>query len=319
MKLNRHTLSICPSCWLEIPARIEVASSGAWMVKKCPTHGETRAMVERDPIFYAHVMALAATQIYPGYFLEITRRCNIRCPACYMDLLKDDPEEDYTIGKLLNECAVNMRHAPFILTGGEPTFRKDIVEVLTEVRKISPQGIPPRMLSNGVRLTDRKLYEAVLEQLHFPEKGIFCLNFSIHHEVTDTWRIVLEMLRSDKIKIESALVAHAKVAEAAVVGMPHEIKGQGIYAFVTTNANVEPDEALRKELIQWVRHEIGPIATPDVIHFAPALPKTRSGKIMRRLLRDVAEGRPLGDTSTLLDPSVFEAIRAAKRSEEVVH
>lgn len=116
--------------------------------------------------------------------------------------------------------------------------------------------------------------------------------------------------RMGTAEIESALVAHAKVAEAAVVGMPHEIKGQGIYAYVTTNAEVEPDEALRKELVQWVRTEIGPIATPDVIHFAPALPKTRSGKIMRRILRKIAEGDTsnLGDTSTLADPGVVDVL-----------
>ena len=118
--------------------------------------------------------------------------------------------------------------------------------------------------------------------------------------------------RMGTAEIESALVAHAKVAEAAVVGMPHDIKGQGIYAFVTTNADVEPDEALRKELVQWVRHEIGPIATPDVIQFAPGLPKTRSGKIMRRILRKIGENDigNLGDTSTLADPSVVDHLLA---------
>jgi acetyl-CoA synthetase len=118
--------------------------------------------------------------------------------------------------------------------------------------------------------------------------------------------------RMGTAEIESALVAHAKVAEAAVVGMPHDIKGQGIYAYVTLNAGEEGDEALRKELVQWVRHEIGPIATPDVIQFAPALPKTRSGKIMRRILRKIAEDAvdQLGDTSTLADPSVVDNLVA---------
>ena len=118
--------------------------------------------------------------------------------------------------------------------------------------------------------------------------------------------------RMGTAEIESALVAHHDVAEAAVVGMPHAIKGQGIYAFVTTNADVEPDEALRKALIQWVRHEIGPIATPDVIQFAPGLPKTRSGKIMRRILRKIGENDTsnLGDTSTLADPSVVDHLLA---------
>ncbi len=116
--------------------------------------------------------------------------------------------------------------------------------------------------------------------------------------------------RMGTAEIESALVAHAKVAEAAVVGFPHDIKGQGIYAYVTTNVEVEPDEALRKELIAWVRTEIGPIATPDAIHVAPGLPKTRSGKIMRRILRKIAENNvsSLGDTSTLADPSVVDVL-----------
>jgi acetyl-CoA synthetase len=107
-------------------------------------------------------------------------------------------------------------------------------------------------------------------------------------------------------EVESALVAHAKVAEAAVVGYPHDIKGQGIYAYVTLNAGEQPSEALSKELAQWVRKQIGPIATPDLIQWAPSLPKTRSGKIMRRILRKIAanEHQNLGDTSTLADPTV---------------
>jgi len=114
--------------------------------------------------------------------------------------------------------------------------------------------------------------------------------------------------RMGTAEVESALVAHAKVAEAAVVGMPHDVKGQGIYAFVTLNAGVEEDEALRAELVQWVRREIGPIATPDALQFAPGLPKTRSGKIMRRILRKIAENQvdALGDTSTLADPAVVD-------------
>ncbi len=107
-------------------------------------------------------------------------------------------------------------------------------------------------------------------------------------------------------EVESALVAHEKVSEAAVVGYPHDIKGQGIYAYVTLMSGVQPTEELRKELVQWVRKEIGPIASPDLIQFAPGLPKTRSGKIMRRILRKIAEDEygNLGDTSTLADPAV---------------
>ena len=108
-------------------------------------------------------------------------------------------------------------------------------------------------------------------------------------------------------EVESALVLHEAVAEAAVVGFPHKIKGQGIYAYVTLMTGVEPTEELRKDLMQQVRKEIGPIASPDAIQFAPGLPKTRSGKIMRRILRKIAEGelQNLGDTTTLADPAVI--------------
>ena len=114
--------------------------------------------------------------------------------------------------------------------------------------------------------------------------------------------------RMGTAEVESALVAHAKVAEAAVVGYPHDIKGQGIYAYVTLNAGEEPSDALHAELRQWVRKEIGPIATPDLLQWAPGLPKTRSGKLMRRILRKVAadDFAELGDTSTLADPGVVD-------------
>jgi acetyl-CoA synthetase len=116
-------------------------------------------------------------------------------------------------------------------------------------------------------------------------------------------------------EVESALVAHAKVAESAVVGFPHDIKGQGIYAYVTLKSGETPSEELRKELSQWVRREIGPIAQPDHIQWAPGLPKTRSGKIMRRILRKIAaeEHEQLGDTSTLADPAVVDDLVANRR------
>jgi acetyl-CoA synthetase len=114
--------------------------------------------------------------------------------------------------------------------------------------------------------------------------------------------------RMGTAEVESALVLHEAVAEAAVVGYPHDIKGQGIYAYVTLMNGVKPSEELRKELVQQVRKEIGPIAAPDVIQWAPGLPKTRSGKIMRRILRKIAaeELDSLGDTTTLADPSVVD-------------
>src|SRR5579863_3582678 len=124
--------------------------------------------------------------------------------------------------------------------------------------------------------------------------------------------------RMGTAEVESALVAHALVSEAAVVGYPHDIKGQGIYAYVTLMAGTEPTEELRKELVAWVRKDIGPIASPDQIQFAPGLPKTRSGKIMRRILRKIAEDDPasLGDTSTLADPAVVDDLVTHRRNRK---
>ena len=118
--------------------------------------------------------------------------------------------------------------------------------------------------------------------------------------------------RMGTAEVESALVAHETVAEAAVVGFPHEVKGEGIYAYVTLNSGVEYTEDLRAALRHQVREVIGPIATPDAIHWAPALPKTRSGKIMRRILRKIAtnETDQIGDVSTLADPGVVESLIA---------
>jgi len=125
--------------------------------------------------------------------------------------------------------------------------------------------------------------------------------------------------RMGTAEVESALVAHAKVSEAAVVGYPHDIKGQGIYAYVTLMAGEEPTEELRKELVAWVRKEIGPIASPDLIQFAPGLPKTRSGKIMRRILRKIAEDdfSNLGDTTTLADPAVVDDLVTNRQNKKL--
>ncbi|KJC59583.1 acetyl-CoA synthetase [Bradyrhizobium sp. LTSPM299] len=124
--------------------------------------------------------------------------------------------------------------------------------------------------------------------------------------------------RMGTAEVESALVAHPKVSEAAVVGFPHDIKGQGIYAYVTLMTGIEPSSELQKELVVWVRKEIGPIAAPDVIQFAPGLPKTRSGKIMRRILRKIAENEvgALGDTSTLADPAVVDDLIRNRHSQK---
>ncbi len=125
--------------------------------------------------------------------------------------------------------------------------------------------------------------------------------------------------RMGTAEVESALVAHAKVSEAAVVGYPHDVKGQGIYCYVTLMSGQEPDDSLKKELRDWVRQEIGPIASPDLIQFAPGLPKTRSGKIMRRILRKIAEDdfSNLGDTSTLAEPAVVDDLIENRQNRAV--
>jgi acetyl-CoA synthetase len=125
--------------------------------------------------------------------------------------------------------------------------------------------------------------------------------------------------RIGTVEVESALVAHASVAEAAVVGYPHAVKGQGLYAFVTLKSGVAPSDELRDELMRWVRREIGAIAAPDAVQWAPGLPKTRSGKIMRRVLRRIAadDGSDLGDVSTLADPAVVEALLSDRRAAAV--
>jgi acetyl-CoA synthetase len=122
-------------------------------------------------------------------------------------------------------------------------------------------------------------------------------------------------------EIESALVGHPKVAEAAVVGYPHDIKGQGIYAFVTLKAGIASSDELKRELALWVRKEISAIAQPDLIQWAPGLPKTRSGKIMRRILRKIAENQTdaLGDTSTLADPNVVSDLVANRENHRAAN
>ena len=119
-------------------------------------------------------------------------------------------------------------------------------------------------------------------------------------------------------EVESALVAHKKVSEAAVVGYPHDIKGQGIYCYVTLKNGVEANDTLKKELVATVRKVIGPTASPDLIQFAPGLPKTRSGKIMRRILRKIAEDdyTALGDTSTLADPTVVDDLVSNRQNRK---
>lgn len=201
MILNRQTVSLCPTCYKEVPATVRVGADGVWMTKVCSEHGMTRAMVERDPVFYMFVSGLNSPSIYDGYFIDVTRQCNLRCTYCYYPLEKKDPEGLFTIERLVQECAVNVHRAPFIFTGGEPTFRPDIVDLVKAVKRVGPV----EMLTNGVRLADPVFYDELMPELMNAD-GTANLNLSIHDDQSDKWRTVIETCRRDQIRIESALI-----------------------------------------------------------------------------------------------------------------
>jgi organic radical activating enzyme len=202
MKLERHTASFCPTCYKEIPALITVSSGSAVMTKTCSVHGYTAAEVERDPVFYTHVLGQQSPAIYSGYFVDVTRKCNLRCEYCYYRLETVDPEGEFALPRILEDCAIHRKHAPFILTGGEPATRTDIAQVIREVKPIGPVV----MLTNGVRLAqEEELYETVLSQL-VDHEGVCRLNLSVHDKQTDKWRTLLEHARRDKLRLESLLI-----------------------------------------------------------------------------------------------------------------
>lgn len=198
-----QTSSFCPTCYREISAAIEVEADGAWMTKECPAHGSTRALVERDPNFFTYVRSLENQSIYGGYFVDVTRRCNLRCEWCYVALQDKDPEGEYSLHSILDDCRVNARYGhPFIITGGEPTIRPDICEIARAVKGIGPIA----MLSNGVRIgTDQKMFDELIPILT-DRDGLVRLNLSIHQKETDKWRDVLLKCRAAGVKIESLLL-----------------------------------------------------------------------------------------------------------------
>ena len=201
MKLSRLTTSFCTTCYREIPATISIDHAGVWMKKNCPSHGETRAMVERDPLFYTYVMGLQSPSIYNGYFLDVTRRCNLRCEYCFYNLEQADPLGEYSIESLLAEARTNAHNAPIILTGGEPTLRPDIADVIKHISTVGPV----ELLSNGTKLAEPEFFNEIMPLITSNE-GIATLNLSIHTKETSKWKEVIELARSNGIKIESALI-----------------------------------------------------------------------------------------------------------------
>lgn len=178
------------------------------MSKRCPIHGETEAMVERDPLFYQYALGLGAKSIYGGHFVDITKTCQLRCNPCYMKLEKKDPAGIYSIDAITNECLVNINRAPYILTGGEPTLHPQIMEVVEKVSEIGRV----EMLSNGIKLADREFFNDLMPALT-DKDGITHLHLSLHINESDAWKEVIEMARADKMKIASALIVVKDKAE----------------------------------------------------------------------------------------------------------
>lgn len=202
MILRRHTLSLCSTCYKEIPAVVTISNGAVIMVKVCSEHGEQTGTVENDPVFYTWVRGLDCPSIYSGYFVDVTRTCNLRCTPCYFPLEKTDPAGMFTIERIVQECVVNAHLAPFILTGGEPTMRDDLPELIQSIQKIGPV----ELLTNGIRLSDPEVFNKVMPLITNKDTGIANLNLSIHHQETGAWMEVVKLCRADKIKIESCLI-----------------------------------------------------------------------------------------------------------------
>jgi hypothetical protein len=196
--LFRNTNSLCPECYREIPALVFIRKDGVVMRKHCPVHGEFKSLVERDPLFYQAV--LGSKSIYEGYFVDVTRRCNLRCEYCYFPLEHQDPEGMFTIPKVLSDCAANVRYAPFVLTGGEPTTRPDIVELVRSVKTVGPT----EMLTNGVRLADPAFFDTLVPYL-VREKGVTSVHLSVHPE-TELWQDTFNLFNARGLKAGSALI-----------------------------------------------------------------------------------------------------------------
>jgi len=202
MKLFQKTLSLCTTCFKQIPAKIEVRPDSVVMTKTCDQHGTSEAMLERDPLFYLYVKGLKSPGIYDGYFVDVTRECNLRCTFCYYPLeQKNKPEYPFSIEQILNECRTNANNAPFILTGGEPTLHPELAKLITEIKKIGPV----ELLTNGVKLADQEYFDEIMP-LILNNDGTANLNLSIHEDKTDKWLDVLLHCRKANIKIESVLI-----------------------------------------------------------------------------------------------------------------
>ena len=208
MKLQKQTLSYCPTCYAEIPAKVKVLQEGVFLEKQCPTHGSFESMIERDSNFYLYANSLPNPGIYGGYFVDVTRRCNLRCQYCYHPKSDTEPADEFSIARIVADCKAQAAlpgRLPIILTGGEPTLRPDIVELVNEVSRIGPVQV----LTNGVRLAqDDDLFNRLMPALTRQTQigNVANLNLSIHHKETDKWRDVVFDCNRKAVCLESALI-----------------------------------------------------------------------------------------------------------------
>jgi organic radical activating enzyme len=200
MKITRQTVSLCPTCYKEIPATVSVTNSEVMIKKFCDAHGDHEAMLERSPLFYTWVIGLKCPSIYNGYFVDVTRTCNMRCNPCYYPLENKDPEDQFSVAEIVNDCIVNAHRAPFILTGGEPTLHHDLHTLISRLNEVGPV----ELLTNGIKLENRDFFNHIMP-LITNKDGSANLNLSIHNE-TNKWGGVIEHCRADKIRIESCLI-----------------------------------------------------------------------------------------------------------------
>jgi hypothetical protein len=202
MPTIRQTRSLCNTCYREVPAVVSAVDGRVILTKQCSDHGVQQGLVERDAAFYWAVSTLTSPTIYDGHFVDVTRKCNLRCTYCYYPLEKQDPAGAYSIDSIVEECILNAHRAPFIITGGEPTTRDDIVDALAAVKRVGPV----ELLTNGVRLAaDPELCRRVFRQISHGS-SFLNLNLSVHRENGDAWADLLRHCRTEGLTVESALI-----------------------------------------------------------------------------------------------------------------
>lgn len=257
MILERQTTSLCNVCYKTIPAMVRIAQAGVMMEKACSQHGMQVGVVEPDPVFYAWVRSMNAPSIYDGYFVDVTKRCNLRCQYCYYPLVKQDPAGVFSIGNIVDECASQRHLAPFILTGGEPTTREDIVDLVKAVSQVGPF----ELLTNGVRLESGPLYDELMPYLVRQNQAN--LHLSIHDDQTEAWRGVAAKLRADRVTIGSALIViDSKERFLQALEIAKELSGvvrsvrikaaSRIWAEKKPSPSDEPEKIYVSHMLNWL-------------------------------------------------------------------